>query len=238
MNILYWILNLIFYFHLNNNRTFYFYRVINNSNSYLLSTAYLPPVSYFARLIHNGTAIIEQYETYAKQSYRNRANICTEKGKTVLSIPVTKLDGNHTITRDVVLNNSEKWWRNHWRAIQSAYSSSPYFLYYADTLSPFFQHPEGSLIRFNMDLVSKLCELIAIDTDMILSEHYEANPGKIPDFRNEIHPKKPVENSFFPEYKQVFSDRHGFIADLSIVDVLFNLGPETNSYLNKVASCL
>jgi hypothetical protein len=206
----------------------------NSPNQLLLSTAYLPPVEYFAYLVKFPQLLIEQQESYPKQTYRNRAEIYTEKGKMALSIPVTKVNGNRTKTNEIIINNAERWQLNHWRAIEAAYVASPYFLYYKDELFPFFEKPQSGLLDMNTNMTVVLCDIVGIDSKIDFTEYFESEPENTLDLRSSIHPKKPATISDFPTYEQVFADRHGFIPNLSIIDLLFNLGPETKSYLRAL----
>jgi hypothetical protein len=206
----------------------------SQQNIILLSTAYLPPVEYFAYLLHYQEIRIETQETYPKQTFRNRAEIYTEKGKMALSIPVTKPEGNHTKTFDIKINNNERWQLNHWRAIEAAYIASPFYLYYKDEIMPFFKNSQKELLELNSRLTKVICNLIGIETELHFTDHFEKNPENILDLRFDIHPKKPSTIEHFPNYDQVFADRYGFIPNLSIIDLLFNLGPETKSYLEEI----
>lgn len=200
----------------------------------LLSTAYLAPVSYFAYLAKARTAIIEQHETYPKQTYRNRCEIYTERGKMQLTIPVTKTFGNKTTTKDIEIFQAEKWQLNHWRAIESAYLASPFFLFYQDELENFYTSTRQNLLEFNMQLTKVLCEIIGLDVELEYSKAFEKSPENVADLRFDISPKKDTPFDQFQHYIQVFGERHGFIPNLSIIDLLFNLGPETKNYLMGV----
>jgi len=199
----------------------------------LLSIAYLPPIEWFAYL-QNCEVILEANETYPKQTYRNRCYIYAEKGSMALSIPVTKPNGNHTLTRDIRILNEKKWYLKHWRAIQAAYEASPYFLYYKDDLKGFYRGNYDVLYDFDRQLISRIAELIGIQSPLRFTETYQKEPVDLQDCRELIHPKKNYEGKTFPAYIQVFADRHGFIPNLSILDLLFNIGPESKSYLNTL----
>ncbi|RLD47457.1 MAG: hypothetical protein DRI88_06110 [Bacteroidetes bacterium] len=192
----------------------------------------MPPIEYFVLLHSSGQAIVEQYETYQKQTYRNRCLIYTEKGKMALTIPVSKPFGNHTKTKDILIFNQDKWYIKHWRAIETAYLSAPFFIYYRDEIEPFFKTPFERLLDFNMQLSQLFCRIIGIETTITLSEDYMKVPGDRVDYRTVLSPKKP-ENIIkeFPEYIQVFETNHGFIPNLSILDLIFNLGPESYDYI-------
>lgn len=193
----------------------------------------MPPVEYFALLLQAGRGVIEQHETYQKQTYRNRSIIYTEKGKMILSAPVRKPHGNHTKTKDVLLFNDDKWFIKHWRAIETAYKSTPYFLYYSDEIEMLFKGGFDRLLDFNTYLTRLFCHLLSIDTPLSFSENYMKSDTKS-DYRTALSPKKQSVLKNFPVYTQAFSIRHGFIPNLSIIDLLFNLGPESHDYLQKL----
>lgn len=200
----------------------------------ILPTAYLPPVEYFALLINSDAIVIEQYETYSKQTYRNRCEIYTEKGKMPLIIPVSKPSGNHTKTSDIRIFNQDKWYVKHWRAIETAYKAAPFFLYYSNEINSFYNGTIHKLLNFNLELTKLLCQLIGIETELKLSDDYVNRADTRIDYREELSPKKPNILKSFPEYTQVFSTKHGFIPNLSIIDLLFNLGPESFDYLTEL----
>ncbi len=203
-----------------------------NEKPILLSIAYLPPVSWFSLLLKY-PVLIEQHENYQRQSYRNRCIIYSERGMLSLSIPVNKPNGNHTIISKVQIYNEEKWYLNHWRAFQSAYEASPYFLYYKDEIQNFYSGNFNNLLDFNIQMVWKLCELMEIKPRLGFTNHFEKNPDDTYDLRNFISPKNSISHTF-PAYIQVFSSRHGFLPDLSIADLLFNMGPESKKYLAEI----
>ena len=103
----------------------------------LIATSYLPPALYMAETAKADEIIIEAFETYTKQTCRNHCLIYGPNGRQTLSIPVIKVNGNHTITKDIRISTHQPWQKIHWRSIKTAYSNSPFFLFYQDYLSPF-----------------------------------------------------------------------------------------------------
>jgi hypothetical protein len=197
----------------------------------LLSTAYLPPVPYFAIMANAGEVVVEQYETYRKQTFRNRCEIYSANGKIPLIIPVHKPSGNHTMTKDILVSRDENWQTLHWRAIKTAYANSPFFLYYQDELQPFFEKKTTGLLDFNTKLIQAILEMIGLKIKISYTTDFIVGQDEVLDYRWKITPKKPFDEFPAKEYYQSFNEKHGFISNLSIIDLLFNLGPETGEYL-------
>ncbi len=212
-----------------------------------LSTAYLAPVSYYCLMMSYDKLLIEQHENYTKQTYRNRANIMTANGTMPLTIPVEHNGGEKTLIRDLRISNHGNWRHLHWQALQTAYDNSPFFEYYADDLRPFYEgKPTTFLLDYNLRLQELICRLINMRPQISLTTAYEKE-GDFLDMRTTITPKKrslladllkgESEPSPVP-YWQVFASRYGFVADLSIVDLLFNMGPEALAVLHRCAQAL
>lgn len=199
----------------------------------LLSTAYLAPVSYYVLLARAGKVVIEQHENYQKQSYRNRCLIAAANGPMVLSIPVKKnLPGKNSI-RDIQLSGHGNWQHMHWNSLVSAYASSPYFAFYRDDIHPFYEKKYKYLFDFNEALREEICALLNLEPRLEYSKSYTTGPEtEILDYRELIHPKKQRLEELLPgPYVQVFDRKFGFLPDLSVLDLLFNTGPEASLFL-------
>jgi hypothetical protein len=194
--------------------------------SMILSTAYLPNIQYFSKLLC-GKVIIEQHENYLKQTFRNRCEILTGNGIMPLAVPV-KHTGSKIKIRDVKIDYSDNWQRLHWRTINAAYRSSPFFIYYADGLLPFYSKKEEFLFDFNCKMLELLIELTGLKTEITFSGNYRY--GYDEDYRYLITPKNRVADPAFSPvpYYQVFGNKFGFQPNLSILDLLCNEG--NNSY--------
>lgn len=178
--------------------------------------------------------MVEACEHYVKQTWRNRCVIGTANGPMSLSLPVEGKAEKAPI-RDIRLSDHGHWQHLHWNSIESAYNSSPFFEYYADDLHPFFEKKPDFLFDFNEGIRETICELLEIDahsekTDFFVSER--EIPDEWVDLRNSIHPKKALDDGFCATpYYQVFDRKFGFQPNLSILDLLFNMGPEAILYL-------
>lgn len=203
----------------------------------LLSSAYLPPVQYFAHLQSAEQVWIEQYDHYQKQTYRNRCVIAAPDGPLSLTVPIEKPNTQKAFMRDIRISDHGNWRHLHWNAIESAYNHTPFFEYYKDDFRPFYEKKFDFLVDYNEQLCQLVCQLIDIDTSFQRTESYITEPSNtIIDLRDAIHPKKELmdDASFVViPYYQVFQERLGFLPNLSIIDLLFNMGPEAILVLQK-----
>jgi hypothetical protein len=201
----------------------------------VLSTSYLAPVQYYAHILNASDITIEQHCHYMRQTYRNRCVIMSANEILPLTVPVVKPSDPKTKTRDIRLSYDTPWQKLHWKSITSAYQSTPYFEYYEDDFKPFYINKFEFLLDFNCQLHQLICETLNISDTYTLSSEYISPSSTILDFRDTIHPKKSyleTDSSFLPQpYRQVFGDRHGFVPNLSIIDLIFNKGPESYGVL-------
>lgn len=188
--------------------------------------AYSGNIQYYSILSNFREVYLEQYAHYVKQTYRNRCQILTANGVMNLTIPVDKVSGEKVIDKDVRISDTD-WQRVHWAAIESAYNNSPFFLYYSDDIRPLYEKKFDFLLDFNLELQEIITSLIGIDTKLVLTKSYtEANAL---DFREKLSPKYKGEplNIILKPYYQVFKEKFGFVENLSIYDLLFNMGNES-----------
>ena len=194
----------------------------------ILSSAYLAPVEYYAALAKADKVLLEHCDHYVKQTYRNRCRIATANGTMDLSIPVEKISKEKQLTRDIRISHFTDWQQQHWRSIESAYNSTPFFEYYKDDFLPFYEKKWNFLWDFNLTLLEKVLELIDFNPTIEQTTEFKTNWGEnIVDLREKIHPKKTTDFVEMPRYYQVFEQKFGFIPNLSIIDLLFNMGNET-----------
>jgi hypothetical protein len=198
----------------------------------LLPTSYFAPVSYYAALLRAGEITVELYEHFPKQTWRNRCTIYSPNGMQHLVVP---LDGrkDKTLTKDIRISYDRDWQTLHWRSLEAAYRSSPYFEFYEDDFAPFYEERYASLVEFNTRIQEKVMELLKIQKDIHCTGAYEARPAGLTDLRHLVS-KEEVRGKQFPRYMQVFENKHGFLSNLSIADLLFNLGPRAPDYLREL----
>ena len=235
----------------------------------LLQTTYFGPVQWYQKLHRYDCCYIEQHDSYQKQTYRNRCVIATANGPQALTVPVEHEACNKqeaSKTEDLHISDHNQWRRVHWNALQSAYSESPFFDYYADDIHPFFEKKYTFLLDFNEAIRQTVCALIDIHPNVVYSSEFIAHSSlsesvasqskfsdgveiiaqsnhkvqsskfkvqSLSDFRDVIHAKHPQhDDDFTPKpYWQVFQHRYGFQPNLSVLDLLFCMGPESIFYL-------
>lgn len=192
---------------------------------------YLPPVEYFIKLkAYKPDILIEREEHFPKQTYRNRANVYTPDGVLALVVPVVKGSKTHTKVKDVKISYDFDWQRLHWLSLQACYRRSAYFEYYEDEFAVFYNKKYPFLFDYNEQLLQFILKSLKMPVTLTFTESYEEQYPSLADFRNTFNPKK--ESQFEQKlYFQVFEERKGFIKNLSIVDLLFNQGPQAINYL-------
>lgn len=205
------------------------------NHSILLSTACFPPVQYFTKMMRFEQVYMEQFENFTKQTYRNRYEILGANEKVALVVPVVKGRARKVKIRDLKISYDTDWQRNHWRTIFSAYNSSPFFEFYKDDIRPFFEKSRKYLFDFNLEILEVICDLLEIEPRLVLTEDFEKVPNRTLNFREAITPKahkSEIDLHFSPKpYTQVFHEKFGFVPNLSILDLLFNEGPNSLNVL-------
>lgn len=199
----------------------------------LLHPSYFGSIAQYVAIIQSNTIIFENEDNYQKQSYRNRTYIYGANGKLLLTIPIKhSLTKEKQLYKNVRIENDFKWQLLHWRSLESAYRTSPFFEYYEDEFAPLFEKPKEFLLDFNYECMSVVLDSLQIDTPVSKTNAYHKTPANILDLRDLINVKKEKNYNLDP-YIQVFQNKKGFIPNLSILDLLFNEGPNTLNYLES-----
>lgn len=197
----------------------------------LLPVFYLPPISWFSEFLNPENEVtFEQFENFPKQTYRNRANIYGANGKLSLIIPIHH--NGSRVFKDIEISYREDWQKLHWKSIKTAYQSSPYFEFYEDKLRKIFENKEKNLFEFNLKSFQIILNILKTEKAYSLNNEYIKNPEQ-KNFRERFSAKTPTEYEM-AEYYQTFSDKMGFLADLSILDLICNKGPESLTYIKNI----
>ena len=193
-------------------------------------------MQWYQKLNRYDECLIERHESFIKQTYRNRMVIATTNGPLALTIPTTH--GDSMAMKDIRISDHANWRHVHWNALLSAYGESPFFPYYQDDIRPFYEKKYEFLFDFNMETMEKMIELLDIRpkvsvTDEYVSIQHSTFNTPISDFREAIRPKHPLPDPEFTpaRYYQVYEQKHGFLPNMSILDLLFNEGNEAIFHL-------
>ena len=204
----------------------------------VLSSTFFGPVQWYQKLYRYDRVIIEHCDSYQKQTYRNRCLIAATNGVQALTVPVespsSPPQSGEAMEKGVRISDHGNWRHQHWQALTSAYGDSPFFQYYEDDLKPFFTEKWEFLYDYNETIRQKMCELLDIQPQVAITKEFFQDYSGLSedlfhDFREAIQPKHPQPDpDFLPRrYYQVYERKHGFLPNLSILDLLFNMGPES-----------
>lgn len=203
-------------------------------NTLLTATAYFPPVIYMAECLAADRVVTELHETYPKQTCRNHCEIAGPNGRQKLTVPVIKPSGNRTKTREVIISYDLPWQKAHLRSITTAYNKSPYLLFYMDHFLPLFEKKYKLLTDLNRDILERTFRILEITAEITFTETYEKEPEGVKDLRTGLVAKHRAAGQKLPSYTQPFSERYGFVENLSALDLIFCLGPEAKTYLRSI----
>lgn len=196
----------------------------------LLSTAYLPPIDQFAQILRHEQLWLEAHENYTRQTYRNRCLIYGPNGVQRLSIPVIHPGPDQRGIRDIRIDYRLPWQSIHWRSIETAYLRSAFFMYYADELKQAFFLKQECLWEHNLELLRCLLRILRMDCVIAMTRTYQKEPEGFTDLRAHLR----LQQAPMKRYPQVFEPVHGFIPGLSMIDLLFNRGPDSLEYLKEI----
>ncbi|OEK07318.1 hypothetical protein A8C32_17930 [Flavivirga aquatica] len=200
--------------------------------SIIIHPTYFPNIAHLVAIVNANEIKFEVDDNFLKQTYRNRTYIYGANGKLALNIPVIHSQKNRQKYRDVKVFNEEKWQSLHWKSLLSAYRTSPFFEYYEDELLPLFTKKVDYILDFNLKCLDVICDCLQLELNMSKTQTYQKHIEDKTDYRYLVNAKKEQYQNF-DTYTQVFNDKHGFIPNLSILDLLFNEGPNALNYLES-----
>ncbi|WP_194766019.1 WbqC family protein [Tamlana sp. I1] len=198
----------------------------------IIHPTYFPSIAQCVAMANADAVVFETDDNFLKQTYRNRSYIYGANGKLTLNIPVIHSQKNRQKYKDVKIFNDENWQSLHWKSLLSAYRTSPFFDYYEDELQPLFTEKTEYILDHNFKCMDVIFDCLQLDLNSSKSETYQKSYEAHSDYRFLVHAKKEPPQNFEP-YIQVFGDKHGFIPNLSILDLLFNEGPNALNYLES-----
>lgn len=198
----------------------------------LLHPTYFPSISHCIAMVNADELTFEVNDSYQKQTYRNRAHIYSANGLLSLSVPIIYSQKNRQLYRDIKIHNDGKWQALHWKSLLSAYRTSPFFEYYENEIAPLFHSKQEHLMDFNFKCLDTIFECLQLDLEFSKTSIFEKEPKNSLDFRYFANVRKEKEYHF-SAYTQVFNSKHGYLNNLSILDLLFNEGPNTLNYLES-----
>jgi hypothetical protein len=199
----------------------------------LIDSQYLPCLEYFRQILQADTIYLEAYENFQKQSYRNRCRILTTNKIDTLSVPILK-SNSKILIQEVEIDYTQPWQKIHWRAIQSAYGKAPYFEYFADYFRKLYDKKPRFLWDLNLEAMTVCLKLLRVEKEILFTTEYNKDAGihvkETIDMRSLVHPKKQGEMAEV-KYPQVFG--RDFVPNLSIIDLIFNEGPNGKALLKQ-----
>ena len=205
-------------------------------HSPIIETQYFPTIPFFALGIYSGSLFLEANEHYQKGGGRNKTSILTANGINYLSVPLEKGKHQQTPIKEVKINWGENWSRIHWSSIKTAYGKAPYFLHYENLIQEVFHHPPPYLYDLNLKIIELIIHILGLPIEIKETQRFIFPDQAEWDFRNLFTPSKKQNNPWNPlPYSQVFQERHGFVGNIGIFDLLFCLGPECITHLKRVA---
>ena len=201
--------------------------------SIILHPTYFPNIASFVAIVQNNNVTFEIEDNFLKQTYRNRTCVYGANGKLTLNIPVVHSQKNRQKYKEVKIFNEDNWQIKHWKSLLSAYKTSPYFEFYEDDLQPLFHCKANYILDFNLNCINTIIDCLQLDVNFSKTTLYnkQAN-GNTKDYRHLVKAKKETPVTL-NHYTQVFGNKHGFISNLSILDLLFNEGPNALNYLES-----
>lgn len=197
----------------------------------LIHPTYFPSVSHFAAMVQADSITFEAEDNFQKQTNRNRMYIYSPNGVQLLNIPVKHSKERHQKTKDIRIEDAFDWQKQHFKSLEAAYRTSPFFEYFEDDLAPIFQKKHTFLMDLNFEAMEIVSDCLGFDFSYKKTTEYFHEATDFSDFRALANGKKDTYE--FDSYTQVFEEKHGYLNNLSILDLLFNEGRYAMDYLKK-----
>lgn len=197
----------------------------------LIHPTYFPSISHFAAIVQAESITFETDDNFQKQTNRNRMYIYSANGIQLLNIPIKHSNTVHQKFRDVELETAFNWQKQHFKSLEAAYRTSPFFEYFEDDIRHLFEKKHRFMMDLDFETYDLVCNCLGISADYSKTEEYYKEVKEQSDFRFLANGKKDLHQ--FEPYPQVFEEKHGFINNLSILDLLFNEGRYAVDYLKK-----
>jgi hypothetical protein len=199
----------------------------------ILHPSYFPSISHFAAMAQSDSITFEMEDNFQKQTNRNRTYIYSPNGIQLLNIPIKHSNVSHQKTKEIKIEQEFDWQKQHFKSLEAAYRSSPFFEYFEDDLLPIFQKKHTFLMDLNLEAFDIVCKCLRMKLQFSTTAEYfhEIENQQFVDFRYLVNGKK--DHSVFEPYTQVFDDKHGFLNNLSVLDLLFNEGKFAMDYLKN-----
>jgi WbqC-like protein family len=199
----------------------------------LLHPTYFPSISHFVAMVQSDSIVFEMEDHFQKQTNRNRTYIYSPNGVQLLNIPVKHSKEAHQFTKDIKIETDFDWQKQHFKSLEAGYRSSPFFEYFEDDIRPLFEKKHSFLMDLNLEALEIVARCLRMKLQFESTSEYfhEVDPQSIIDYRGLANGKK--DGSRFESYTQVFDDKHGFLNNLSVLDLLFNEGKYAMDYLRN-----
>ena len=197
----------------------------------LIHPTYFPSISHYVAMANADSITIEMEDNFQKQTNRNRMYIYGPNGLQLLNIPVKHLKNSHQMSRDIQLETAFDWQKQHFKSLETAYRSSPFFEFFEDIIIPVFEKDYKFLMDLNLETMAIVSKCIGLKTSFFETDEFHKETDKLLDFRSLVDGKK--DTTIITDYTQVFGEKHGFLNNLSVLDLLFNEGRYSLDYLRS-----
>ena len=199
----------------------------------IIHPTYFPNIEHFNHILNSNSLCFEINDFYQKQTYRNRTSICNSNGKLDLAVPVKYSYKNKEKLKDIKICNDTKWQKNHLKSIQISYRSSPYFEFFEEYFFKIFEKKEKFLVDISVKSIELIFQILDLELEYTFTKKYRSEYDLSNDLRNISNRKREEKKNIIERYPQVFDNQHGYIQNLSMLDLIFNEGIGCLNFFNK-----